>query len=427
LPQCARYVYREVEPKDEVMATDRRTSKRRAKAPARRAPSAAPKPAEPRADIRPFLVMDVLERALVLERRGRSVIHLEVGEPDFQTPPSIVRAAIEALQAGDTKYTDSRGTAELRAAVARYYERRYGVRVPEERVLITGGVSPALLLVLSILLEEPGGEVIMGDPAYACYPNFVRYLKGVVRAVPTREENGFQLTPAEVKASTGPHTRAVLVNSPANPTGTLIPEQDLEAICGLGLPVISDEIYHGLVYEGRERSALEFTDEAFVLNGFSKRFAMTGWRLGYIIAPQRHIRRLQILQQNFFISPNSFVQRAAIAALKEDAPELEEMRLQYDARRRFLVKALPKLGLRFAVEPKGAFYFFVNAGHVDADSYRLTFDILEKAGVAVTPGIDFGARGEGHLRISYANSLERIGEGLRRLGVYLGERGALGK
>lgn len=407
------------------MSTNHRTPKRRTKPAGRRASRTAAKPIEGKDQIRPFIVMDVLERALVLERRGHSIIHLEVGEPDFPTPPGIVRAAVEALERGETRYTDSRGIAELRAAVARYYERRYGVRVPEERVLITGGVSPALLLVLSILLEKPGGEIIMGDPAYACYPNFVRYLKGVPRAVATAEENGFQLTPAEVKAATGPRTRAVLVNSPANPTGTLIPEKDLEAICGLGVPVISDEIYHGLVYEGRERSALEFTDEAFVLNGFSKRFAMTGWRLGYVIAPERFIRRLQILQQNFFISPNSFVQCAAIAALREDPPELEEMRRQYDARRRFLLKALPKIGLRFAVEPKGAFYFFVNTSHVDRDSYRLAFDILEKAGVAVTPGIDFGERGEGHLRISYANSLERIAEGLRRLGAYLDERGAL--
>jgi len=369
--------------------------------------------------------MEVLERALVLERQGRSIIHLEVGEPDFPTPPGIVSAAIEALRGGETRYTDSRGIADLRAAVARYYERRYGMHVAEERVFITGGVSPALLLVLSILLDDPGGEIIMGDPAYACYPNVVRYLKGVARAVATAEENGFQLSPAQVKAATGPRTRAVLINSPANPTGTLMEEKDLEAICGLGVPVISDEIYHGLVYEGRERSALEFTDEAFVLNGFSKRFAMTGWRLGWVIAPVRFIRRLQILQQNFFISPNSFVQRAAVAALKEDPPELEEMRSQYDARRRFLLKALPKIGLRFAVEPKGAFYFFVDASHVDGDSYRLAFDMLEKAGVAVTPGIDFGERGEGHLRISYANSLERIGEGLRRLGAYLDERGAL--
>ncbi len=201
-----------------------------------------------------------------------------------------------------------------------------------------------------------------------------------------------------------------------------MPEPDIRGICELGIPVISDEIYHGLVYDDKEHSALQFTDDAFVLNGFSKLFAMTGWRLGYIIAPERHTRTLQILQQNFFISPNSFVQRGGVTALTEDHPEIAEMRGRYDARRRFLLEKLPELGLSIGTEPKGAFYFFVNAGHIDTDSYKLAFDILERVGVAVTPGIDFGARGEGHLRISYANSLENIGEGVRRLESYLEER-----
>lgn len=376
-------------------------------------------------EIRPFIVMEVLERALLLEREGRSIVHLEVGEPDFPTPPRIVRAAIEALGRGETHYTDSRGIAELRSTIARYYSRRYGVRVPEERVLVTGGVSPALLLSLSILLDEPGGEVIMSDPAYACYPNFVRYLGGTVARVPTDAGNGFQLTAEEVRAAMTPRSRAVIVNSPSNPTGTLMGKADLEKICALGLPVISDEIYHGLVYGEREHSALEFTGEAFVLNGFSKLFAMTGWRLGYIIAPERHMRRLQILQQNLFISPNPFVQRGGIVALREDHPEVEEMRSEYDARRKFLLRELPRLGLRFTVEPRGAFYFLVDASHVDRNSLRLAFDILERAGVAVTPGIDFGNRSEGHLRISYANSLANIAEGMKRLERYLTERGAL--
>jgi aspartate/methionine/tyrosine aminotransferase len=384
-----------------------------------------PKRAQDEREIRPFIVMEVLEKALALEREGRSIIHLEIGEPDFPTPPRIVRAAIEALERGDTHYTDSRGIPELRSAVARHYDRTYGVRVSEERVLVTSGVSPALLLTLSILLERNAGEIILSDPSYACYPNFIRYLRGVPRRVATKAENGFQLTPREVRDSMGPRTRAVLVNSPSNPTGTLIPKDDLEAICKLGIPVVSDEIYHGLVYGEREHSALEFTDEAFVLNGFSKLYAMTGWRLGYVVAPQRHLRKLQILQQNLFISPNPFVQRAGLAALREAPPEIEEMRREYDARRRFLIGELPRLGLRFSVEPKGAFYVFVDASHVDHDSVRLAFDILEKAGVAVTPGIDFGERGEGHLRISYANSLGNIAEGMRRLEHYLKERGAL--
>jgi aspartate/methionine/tyrosine aminotransferase len=373
-------------------------------------------------DIKPFIVMDVLERAIALEREGRSIVHLEIGEPDFRTPKRIVESGIGALQRGETHYTDSRGTRELRAAVASYYNERYGLDIPERRVLITMGTSPALLLTLSVLVDKAGDEVILGNPYYPCYPNFIKYLGGIPRYVETLESDGFQPKPEAVRNLINPRTRAILVNSPANPTGTLIPEDDLRSLCGLGVPVISDEIYHGLVYGETEHSALEFTDEAFVLNGFSKLFAMTGWRLGYMIVPDDYVRRLHILQQNFFISPNSFVQHAGVTALTERHDELEEMRTRYDARRRYLLEELSALGLGSAVEPKGAFYFFVDTHHIDTDSYRLAFDILEKAGVAVAPGIDFGSRGEGHIRISYANSLENIREGITRLGAYIAGR-----
>ncbi len=369
--------------------------------------------------IKPFIVMDVLEKAIALERQGRSIIHLEIGEPDFQTPKRIVESGIDALRRGETHYTDSRGIIELRAAVASYYRKKYSISSTEETVLVTMGTSPALLLVLSVLIEEPGDEIILADPYYPCYPNFIRYLYGVPRFIEAKEADGFQLKPDDVKGAIGTRTKGIIINSPSNPAGTLMPEADIKGICELGIPVISDEIYHGLVYGDKEHSALEFTDEAFALNGFSKLFAMTGWRLGYLIAPKRHIRRLQILQQNFFISPNSFVQRGGVTALTEDHEEIEEMRKRYDARRRFLLEELPKLGLGIGAEPKGAFYFFVNVDHIDNDSYKLAFDILERVGLAVTPGIDFGARGEGHLRISYANSLENIREGVRRFASYL--------
>ncbi|MDD3643210.1 MAG: pyridoxal phosphate-dependent aminotransferase [Candidatus Krumholzibacteria bacterium] len=372
--------------------------------------------------IKPFIVMEVLERALELERAGRSIIHLEIGEPDFPTPRGIVEAAKDSLDSGDTHYTDSRGLFELRRAIARHYGRTCGIEPAPERILVTMGVSPALLLVLSLLIEGPGDEIVMGDPCYPCYPNFVRYIGGVPRLVPTREEEGFQLRPGDVEAAAGPRTRAVMINSPANPTGTTIPAGDLEGICALGVPVISDEIYHGLVYGERARSALEYDGEAWVLNGFSKLFAMTGWRLGYAIIPDGMLRRMQILQQNFFISACSFAQRAAVAALERDHPEIPDMIARYDERRRYLLRRLPELGLEYAVEPTGAFYFFVKTDHIDPDSFRLAFDILERAGVAVTPGIDFGARGEGHLRISYANSLENIREGMDRIERYLNER-----
>ncbi|HER44301.1 MAG TPA: pyridoxal phosphate-dependent aminotransferase, partial [Candidatus Eisenbacteria bacterium] len=374
--------------------------------------------------ITPFIVMDVLERAIRLEDEGRSIIHLEIGEPDFATPRRIVESAVSALRRGETHYTDSRGTRELRSAVASHYNGRYGTDISEERVLITMGTSPALLLALSVLLEQPGGEIILGDPCYPCYPNFIRYTGGAPRFVETLEGDGFQPKPEAVGSLINGATRAIILNSPANPTGTLIPEDDLRALCRLGVPVISDEIYHGLVYGETEHSVLEFTDEAFVLNGFSKLYAMTGWRLGYIIAPERYVRKLHILQQNFFISPNAFVQQAGVTALTERHEEIDDMRARYDARRRYLLAELPGIGLGPAVEPKGAFYFFVDASRIDTDSYGLAFDMLDKAGVAVAPGVDFGSRGEGHLRISYANSLENIAEGIRRIGAYIAGRGS---
>lgn len=375
--------------------------------------------------MKPFIVMEVLERAFALERQGRSIIHLEIGEPDFPTPKKIIESGRNALADGDTHYTDSRGTPELRRAIAAYCGRKYGVSVTEDQVIVTMGTSPALLMVLSLLVKEPGDEIILGNPYYPCYPNFIRYLKGTPKFVATNEDEGFQMKPEEVEKLIGPKTRAVMVNSPTNPSGTLIASDDLKTICGLGIPVISDEIYHGLVYGEQAHSSLEFTSDTFVLNGFSKLFAMTGWRLGYAIVPKDTLRELQIMQQNFFISANSFVQQAGVTALNETHPEMEDMIHMYDARRRFLLDFLPELELRVAVEPKGAFYMFVNFKHVDSDSYRLAFDILEKVGVALTPGIDFGDRGEGYLRFSYANSLENIAEGMKRLKLYLHERGAL--
>ena len=408
------------------MSAKRNTAPRGHRARPRQGTSApARTPAAERAkdrSIRPFIVMEVLERALELERAGRDIVHLEIGEPDFPTPPRIVRAAEEALRRGDTHYTDSRGAAALRAAIARHYETEYGASVQPDRVIVTMGTSPALLLVLSLLVEEPGDEIIVGDPGYPCYPNFIRHLRGVPRRVATGERSGFQLDPAAVRRAIGPRTKAVIVNSPSNPAGTLLPAGDLAELCDLGIPVISDEIYHGLVYGERARSALECTGDAFVLNGFSKRYAMTGWRLGWVIAPERHIRRLQILQQNLFICASSFVQQAGIAALSETHPEIEEMRRIYDARRRYLLAELPRIGLHFAVEPRGAFYFLVNARHIGGDSLRLAYDMLERSGVAVAPGIDFGDAGEGYLRISYANSIERIAEGVRRIERYVDDR-----
>ncbi len=372
-------------------------------------------------EITPFLVMDILERAQELERQGAHIIHLEVGQPDADTPQVVKEAAYEAMQRGETHYTHSMGLIELREAISAHYRQAYGVDVGPDRIIVTSGTSPAMLLIFAALLD-PGEEVVLTNPHYSCYPNFVRLADAVPTYVPVREDTGFQVEPAEMARAFTGRTKAVLINSPANPTGTVLSPDRLREIASLGPYVISDEIYHGLVYEGREHSILEYTDQAFVINGFSKLYAMTGWRLGYLIAPPEFIRPLQKLMQNFFISANAFVQRAGIAALTQAGPDVARMQASYGERRRFVLAGLKKLGFTIPVEPTGAFYVFVNARHLGSDSYKLAFDILETAHVGVTPGIDFGEGGEGFLRLSYANSLENLAEGLKRLEGFIQDR-----
>ncbi|HEV8674202.1 MAG TPA: aminotransferase class I/II-fold pyridoxal phosphate-dependent enzyme, partial [Methylomirabilota bacterium] len=258
-------------------------------------------------EIKPFLAVEVFERAEELERQGHDVVHLEFGEPDFETPAVIREAAVRAIREGRTKYTHSLGILPLREAIAEHYLKTYGVAVAPDQVLVTAGTSPAMLLLFTTLLAA-GDEVVLSDPHYACYPNFVRYADGVPVYVPVAETDGWELHPAAVRERLGPRTRAILLNSPANPTGTVLPAGRLAAIADLveraptNAWLVSDEIYHGLTYQGRDHTILEFTDRAFVLNGFSKAYAMTGWRLGYLIAPKSYIRTLQKLHQNFFIS-----------------------------------------------------------------------------------------------------------------------------
>jgi aspartate/methionine/tyrosine aminotransferase len=373
--------------------------------------------------LEPFLAVEVFERAQALERRGIDVVHLEFGEPDFPTPPVVQDALDRAIKDGRTRYTASLGILPLREAIAEHYHRAYGVAVDPDQVLVTAGTSPAMLLLFGLLVD-PGDEVILSDPHYACYPNFVRYAEGRVVTVDVHEHDGFQWHPEAIRERLTARTRAILVNSPANPTGAVLDPGRLQAIANLGPLVIADEIYHGLTYEGRDRSILEFTDRAFVLNGFSKLFAMTGWRLGYAIVPRPYVRSLQKAHQNFFISTNEFVQWAGLAAFRDAADEPPRVRALFDARRRATVAGLRAIGLGVAVEPTGAFYVFANARRYSADSRALAYEMLERAHVAVTPGIDFGSNGEGFLRFSYAAASERIEEGLRRLGQFLAVRGA---
>ncbi|WP_419659765.1 AspC: aspartate aminotransferase [Desulfosarcina variabilis str. Montpellier] len=368
-----------------------------------------------------FIVMDVLERACVLECEGKNIVHLEVGEPDFDTPACIKDAACKALADGFTHYTHSLGMLELREAICEYYHDTYGVTVDPDQVVVTSGSSPAIFMLFAALLEA-GDQVILSDPHYACYPNFIKFVGGVPVTVPVFEEDGFQFRPEAIKAKLSDRTQAIFINSPSNPTGNLLSESRMQAIADMSPWIVSDEIYHGLVYEGKEHSILEFTDRAFVFNGFSKLFAMTGLRLGYLIAPKAFMRPIQKVQQNFFISANAMIQKAGIAALKEAGDDVKQMKRIYNERRVYMIKRLREMGLGITVEPTGAFYIFANAKHLSSDSYALAFDILENACVGVTPGIDFGQQGEGYLRFSYANSMENIIEGLNRLEAYLKTR-----
>jgi len=372
-------------------------------------------------DITSFIVMDVLERAHEMERQGIDVVHLEVGEPDFDTPACVNAAACQALDNGHTHYTHSLGLLDLREAICEHYADTYGVSVVPDQVVVGSGTSPAMFVMFAALLDS-SDEVIISDPHYACYPNFIKFMQGIPVTVPVYEEDGFQHRPEEIETKISDRTRAIFINSPSNPTGNLLSPERMQAIAAMSPYIISDEIYHGLVYEGKEHSILEYTDKAFVLNGFSKLYAMTGLRLGYLIAPKKFIRTIQKVQQNFFISANSMVQIAGIAALKEAGEDIQRMKEIYNERRKFMIRRLKELGFGITVEPTGAFYVFANAKHLSTDSYKLAFDILENAHVGVTPGIDFGQNGEGYIRFSYANSKENIAEGMNRLERYLEQK-----
>ncbi len=382
-------------------------------------------------ELTPFLVMEVLEKAQAMERAGESVIHMEVGEPDFDTPDCVKRASCRALDEGHTHYTHSLGLLELRQAISEDYKKRYNVDVDPANIAITQGTSPAMLALFSTILEQ-GDKIITSDPCYACYDNFISFAGAESVKIPVSEDDSFQYRVSAIREALDEKVKAILINSPANPTGTLLSADRMKAIADLaedkGLWVVSDEIYHGLVYEGKEHSILEFTDRAFVLNGFSKLYAMTGWRLGYMIAPPKFLRTLQTLCQNFFISANSMAQWGGVVALKEADLDVARMKEVYNERRVYMLDRLKGMGFNIKHDPTGAFYAFVNMRHLASkfggSSLELAYDILEKAKIGVTPGIDFGQEAEGFIRFSYATSLENIREGMDRLEQYLKEHHA---
>ncbi len=382
-------------------------------------------------DMTPFLVMEILETAQAMERAGESVIHLEIGEPDFDTPECIRKASCRALENGHTHYTHSLGIIELREAITEDYKKNYDVEVDPANIVVTQGTSPAMLALFSALFN-PGDKVITSDPCYACYDNFITFAGAEPVKVTVSEEDSFQYRVAAIRETldANPEVKAILINSPANPTGTLLSPERMQAIADLaeekGIWIISDEIYHGLVYGEQEHSILEFTDRAFVLNGFSKLYAMTGWRLGYIIAPPEFMRTLQIMCQNFFISANAMAQWSGVAALKEAESDVARMKETYNERRIYILDRLKGMGFNIKHDPTGAFYVLVNmstlAERFGGSSLKLAYDILENAKIGVTPGIDFGEGAEGYIRLSYANSIENIREGMDRLEAYVRER-----
>ncbi|HUN53719.1 MAG TPA: pyridoxal phosphate-dependent aminotransferase [Smithella sp.] len=366
-----------------------------------------------------FIVMDVMAKAEELERKGENIIHLEVGEPDFPTPKVITQAANDALSNNKTRYTHALGLLELREAICDFYFKEYGVNIIPDQVMISTGTSPALLFAMLAILDH-GDEVIISNPRYPCYQNFILAAGGKIKEVKTYPEDGFQYRPKDIKKKLSLRTKAILINSPSNPTGIVMNKEQLQNIAQFDKQyIISDEIYHGLIYQGRAHSILEFTDHAFVINGFSKLYAMTGWRLGYCIFPKAFTAVMQRIHQNFMISANGFIQWAGIAALTKAQNDVDEMICIYNERRQYMLARLKDMGFVIHVEPTGAFYVFADARRFCKDSYKEAFRIIEDVKVGVTPGIDFGSGGEGFLRFSYANSMKNIKEGLNRLESYL--------
>lgn len=370
--------------------------------------------------ISPFYVMELLRRAKQLEAQGKDIIHMEIGEPDFATPQTIIDAGVNHLKAGDVKYTPAAGLPELREKISEFYQKRYSVAVDKKRIFVTPGASGAFLLALGASLN-PSEELLMADPCYPCNSNFVKLFDGKARTIPVDATSRYQLTAARIKQYWTKATKGVLIASPSNPTGTIIaPEhlkQAIHTVNELGGCFYSDEIYHGLVYGKHAPSALEFSNNVFVINSFSKYFGMTGWRVGWLIVPEEFIDATEKLAQNIFIATATHSQYAALAAFEESTlTELEQRRSEFEARRNFLYDALLRLGFEIPIKPDGAFYIYANCSKFTDDSHQFALDLLEAEGVAITPGKDFGTNEAHHyVRFAYTTSIDRMAVAMHRL------------
>lgn len=376
-------------------------------------------------DIPPFHVMELLRRARELEQAGRDVIHMEVGEPDFPTPAPIVEAATRFLASGDVHYTAALGLPQLREAIARFYQQRFGADVAPERIVITPGASGALMLALAVT-TDPGDEWLLPDPGYPCNRQLVRSFEGIARALPVDAATRFQPTAAAVTAAWSSRTRGLMVATPSNPTGTLLGDDELarlrSVVAARGGTLIVDEIYQGLVYDIASSTVLRHTDEVFVVNSFSKYFGMTGWRLGWLVAPVPYVREVEKLAQHFFIAASTPAQHAALAAFAPATLDiLEARRTEFAERRATLLPALRELGFEVAAEPQGAFYIYADVSGLADDSEVLARRLIEEAGVATTPGLDFGDHlPRRHLRLAYTTRRPRLLEAVERLARLLG-------
>lgn len=375
-------------------------------------------------DIQPFHVMALLARAKELEASGKDIVHMEIGEPDFPTPVPIVEAGIKAISEGDVHYTPAVGLPGLRQALAEFYKTRYAESVSANRIVITPGASGALMLALGVILEA-GDEVLMADPGYPCNRNFVRFLSAKTRSISVNASTAYQLTLNHLKDNWKKNTAAVIVASPSNPTGTVLPKSELIAMADFvkeqGAYLIVDEIYHGLVYDGESETAVSINENIILINSFSKYFNMTGWRLGWLVAPQSLIQDIDKLAQNIFLAASTPAQYAALAAFKpETIAILENHKKEFKQRRDFLLPKLRELGFKIEVEPQGAFYIYANCEKFSQDSYQFCYDILENIGVAITPGNDFGNnKANTFVRFAYTTSLDRLKEAVERLKNHL--------
>ncbi|MCZ2136108.1 MAG: pyridoxal phosphate-dependent aminotransferase [Burkholderiales bacterium] len=374
--------------------------------------------------IEPFHVMEIASHARALEATGRDVIHMEIGEPDFPTPQPVIDAAQALLASGQVYYTSALGIRPLREAISGHYRRVHGIDVAPERIMVTAGGSAALLLACALLVDRDD-EVLLTDPSYPCNRHFVRVMEGVPRTLAVGPEQAYQFTAAMIDAAWGTQTTGAIVASPSNPTGTrLLPgelRRIIECVAAHGGVLISDETYAGLSYGRPPESALEHSDDVFVVSSFSKYWNMTGWRLGWLVAPERHMRDLEKLAQNLYISPAALSQHAALACFSDAAYAIAETRRrEFQARRDVFAEALRDIGFRIPVMPDGGFFVYADVSAFTKDSEAFASSILDRTGVAFAPGIDFGDfRAREHVRMAYAVSQARLEEGVARLRAVL--------